>query len=374
MLPVRGDYYDGRIAARRRVQVTLDEGAGALLLTGACFDAAERWPLDRLRALPDHAQDRRLTLAVLAQAGDETKRGAARLRVTDSELIRRITALCPDLARQDLHEGARARIVKRGALALGALALMLFVILPRMADTLAGLIPPERERAFGRAVTAQIERALGATELGELHCTAPDGRHALDTLLSRLTGATGPDTAPQVTVLDHDMVNAFAAPGGQIVLMRGLLDAVDGPDAVAAVLAHEIGHVRRRDATRHALRAAGSAGLLSLVMGDFTGGALAVFLGERMLQASYTREAERQADRFALEMLTRAGIDSGGMADFFEHLTAREKGRPRLPGYLATHPASERRAARARRNAAEQDTTRPALSADQWRALRGICR
>ena len=260
---VGGTYFDGRSAGRHPVDVVLDEAAGELVLTGASLDAPQRWPLARLRAQGDHARRDALTLALHAPSNDESPRDTARLTLADSGMISRIRALCPDLDRSDLAGGTTRKLMLRGVAALAAVGLILFFILPRMADTLAMMIPVEREAAFGKAVTAQIERALGAAKLGELTCEGPEGRAALDAMIARLTEGQDLQYELDVKVLDHGMLNAFAAPGGQVVVMRGLLDKSGGPDAVAAVLAHEIGHVERRDATRHALRAAGSAGLLS---------------------------------------------------------------------------------------------------------------
>ncbi|MCZ0812296.1 MAG: M48 family metallopeptidase [Pseudomonadota bacterium] len=370
---VAGTYFDGQSAGRHPVEVTIDEAAGDLILSGASLDAPQRWPLARLRAQGDHARRDALTLSLHAPSDDESPRDPARLTLSDPRMITRIRARCPDLDRSDLHRGTTRKLLTRGVAALAAVALILFVILPRMADTLATLIPVEREAAFGKAVTAQIERALGAARLGDLTCEDPAGRAALDAMIARLTGGQDLQYELKVKVLDHDMLNAFAAPGGQVVVMRGLLEKSGGPDAVAAVLAHEIGHVERRDATRHALRAAGSAGLLSMLLGDVTGGTIAVFLGERLMQASYTREAEAEADAFALKMLNEAGIDSAAMAGFFDELAKDEGKGPQLPAYFATHPASADRASAARDNARAQGTTRPVLSKAQWTALKGIC-
>ena len=372
MAQAAGRYFDGRTAARHRVDVTLDRAAGVLVFSGESV-TEQRWPLAWLRALTDHARDYGLTVTLHGESGDESPRDAARLSFSEPGLIAELRALCPDLTRRDVHRGSWGRIGRRAAVAVAAIVLMLFVILPRMADTLAGIIPVEREIAFGRSVTAQMERALGGAILGDLRCDATGGRAALDTMLTRLTDGRDLQYEIDVLVFDHPMLNAFAAPGGQVVLMRGLLENASGPDAVAAVLAHEIGHVERRDATRHALRAAGSAGLLSMILGDFTGGTLAVILGERMLQASYTREAEREADLFALDMLGAAGVDSSGMATFFDDLTELENARPSLPVYLNTHPASADRAARARAHAEAQQETIPVLTDAEWQALLTIC-
>lgn len=373
MGPVTGSYFDGQHAGRHRVEVTLDEAEGELIVTGPSLSEPLHWPLSRLRALEDLARDDSLTLTLHAETKDEAPRDPARLTIREPAMSARIREICPDLKRRDVHRGTWRKLLTRSALAVAAVVLMLFVILPRMADTLATLIPVEREIAFGKSVVAQMERALGAADLGDLRCRGEAGQGALDRMVARLTEGQDLLYDLEVRVFDHEMVNAFAAPGGQVVVMRGLLEDVSGPDAAAAVLAHEIGHVEARDATRIALRAAGSAGLLSMVLGDFTGGTIAVVLGERMMQASYTREAEAAADEFGLAMLNAAEVDSSGMAEFFDYIGDLQDEAIQIPQYLSTHPASAGRAARARDNAETQDQTTPVLSKADWQALKGIC-
>ncbi|MBZ8117257.1 M48 family metallopeptidase [Roseovarius sp. LXJ103] len=373
MLPVKGRYFDGITSARHEVQVTVSADRRHLQIVGSSLPEPLSWPLPDLRALRDRARPGRLTVTLHAASDYAAPRDPARLTVTSAALSEELMTLCPELLKTDMRAGAWGRLIKRGALAVAAVVLMLFVILPRMADTLAGLIPVEREVTFGKSVVSQIERALGAERLGELRCEAPEGLAALDAMTARLTAGSDVSYGLEMQVFDHEMINAFAAPGGQIVIMRGLLENASGPDAVAAVLAHEIAHVERRDATRHALRAAGSAGILSMVLGDVTGGAAAVFLGERMLQASYTREAEAKADIFALDMLSRAGVSSAAMADFFDVLADMEGGMPALPAYFSSHPASAARAEAARNHAEGQGATSPVLTEAEWAALRAVC-
>lgn len=374
MLPVSGRYFDGQTAGRRDVRAMLSEDGRALLILGGGLSAPLEWPLEQLRALEGRARKRRLTLGLHdAQAtGDVLPLDPARLVLSDPEMIAALRARCANLTRRDLRQGVWGRLARRGALAAAAVGIMLFLILPRMADTLAGLIPVEREIAFGRAVVAQIEQALGAVNMGDLACDAPEGTAALAQMVQRLSQGADLRYRLEVKVLDHAMVNAFAAPGGQIIIMRGLLDDAVSADAVAAVLAHEIGHVESRDATRHALRAAGSAGMLSMVMGDVTGGAAAVFLGEMVLSASYTRKAEGAADIFALRLLNDAGVSSAGMAAFFTAL-AEGDDRGGLPDYLSSHPVSAERAEAAQSNASRQSGTEPVIPDDAWQDLRRIC-
>ncbi len=380
MLPVSARYYDGLSATRQGVRVMLSEDGRALTILGVPDVEAIDWPLEHLRALrgqgpkPGQTGQMTLTLHQPDNRTDAMPLDPARLVVRDTALIAALRERCPRLMRRDRRPGMWGRMVRRGAVATAAVIVMLFFILPRLADTLAGFIPVEREVAFGRAVVGQIEAALGAADLGALDCEAPAGRAALDAMTARLSDGAGLQYELEMKVLDHGMINAFAAPGGQIVIMRGLLDDAASADAAAAVLAHEIGHVEARDATRHALRAAGSAGLLSMVMGDLTGGAAAAFLGELILQASYTREAEATADRFALSLLNDAGVSSTGMAEFFDSLPDGEASDSHaLPSYFSTHPASTARAERAVTNAATQTNTRPVINDAEWQALQGIC-
>ncbi len=148
-------------------------------------------------------------------------------------------------------------------------------------------------------------------------CSTPDGDRALQRMLTRVESVSDVHLPLRVQVLDHKMINAFALPGGQIVLFRGLIDKADSPEEVAGVLAHEIGHVVNRDPTRIALRSAGSAGLLGLLLGDFTGATVTVALSEALLRSGYQREAEAAADDFANAALSAQGLPTKPFAGFF---------------------------------------------------------
>ena len=375
MLPTMGAYYDGEVSRRHHVNVALNQELQVLEIEGETIDAPLRWPFALLRAQNNHREeDNVLTLTLHEHRSDETQRSLSRLSITDAVLIENLQHSCPNLFKADVNSGTLKRVVTRASMAVAALLLMLFVILPSMANTLAALIPIEREIAFGKTVVSQMEMFLGADRIGDLRCTNTDGLRALDKMTTQLTENSDLEYDLEVSVFDSEMINAFAAPGGQIVIMRGLLETVSGPDAVAAVLAHEIGHVENRDATKNSLRAAGSAGLLAMVLGDIGGGSLLAVLADHTLQASYSREAEEDADIFAIEMLNKAEIGTNGMAAFFDQLTQLESTVAKyLPGYLWTHPTTDARANRARENARIYPMGTPVLSQSEWDALGSIC-
>jgi Zn-dependent protease with chaperone function len=375
-MSAKGRFFDGESGQRLDVDLAVDTAAQTLRLTHPDLPmGSQYWPLDAIRALADHARADQLVLSLRADASlDSALIVTARLTLDDPDMISILSRLCPNLRRRDTARGTARKVTIWVGSAAAALGLMIFVILPALANSLATLIPIEREVAYGKTVVNQMERLLGGMSAGALGCTNEAGRAALDTMTSRLTAAGDLKYDLNIAVFDHEMVNAFAAPGGQIVIMRGLIDSADSPDQVAAVLAHEIGHVEARDTTRNALRAAGSAGLLSLVIGDFAGGSAVLVVAEYTLSASYTREAEVQADQFALDMMAASGTDAAALGTFFDSLAGIESSMPDLPVYLSSHPETQDRADAARDFAQTQGRTAPILNDAEWAALQNICK
>lgn len=363
--PAEAVFFDGRSASRQVITVSATSDGRGIVLGGVSATPLI-WPLDRLRQI---GRGDRLTLALHEPGEDEGQRDAARLVLGQSALADWIEAHAPDLRRRDLARGSLGRIALRVGGAVLAFVLILLVLLPRISDQLALAMPIEREIAFGKSVERQMETMLDEAGTG-LRCANPDGLAALERLRQRLTRGQGLTYDLALTVFDHPMVNAFAAPGGRIVILRGFLDQAESAEEVAGVLAHEIGHVEARDPVRLAFRAAGSAGILSLVLGDATGGTLIAVLGNHMLSASYTREAEMAADAFAHDLLARAGIGTAGLADFFERLATEGL---EIPDYLSTHPASRGRADAARAAGKATVPGVPVLTDAEWQALRRIC-
>nr|WP_316640293.1 M48 family metallopeptidase [uncultured Roseateles sp.] len=138
--------------------------------------------------------------------------------------------------------------------------------------------------------------------------------------------------------------NAFALPGGEIVLTDALVELLDdSPDALQGVLAHELGHVQHRHGLRMALQAGLVGALAGLVVGDFS--ALLAGLPALLAQQAYSRDFEREADSYAHQMLRRAGLSPRVMLEFFERLAAPEARHSGLPSLLSSHPATPERIA-----------------------------
>jgi beta-barrel assembly-enhancing protease len=336
--------------ANENLQIGLDDG-------NTLF-----WPVRNIRLVPDSAGKNGYMLRV-------TSEPLARLFVTDRSLI----ASLPRAHRAAPPKG-RGKLLIWALAALAAVAIQITVLIPLLADRLAVFIPPAGERALGEATFEQIRNALDETGMAPLPlCESPRGSAALAQMTQALAGDDGAAENLQVFVLDHEMINAFALPGGFVVLFRGLIDQAETPDEVAAVLAHEIGHVASRDPTRHALRSAGSIGVLGLLFGDFAGGAAVLFLTERLISAQYSQQAETDADAFGYTRLEAANVSPAAMGDMFDRLRDKYGEGNRLLNHFLSHPSLSDRITSAR-NAA--DATRdyaPILTADAWADLQAIC-
>ena len=359
------DLADGRSAALARVSVRVDATAGTLVVTGPNGEALN-WPLSSLRTVPDQANDAQLVLTT-------TDRALARLTVSDPGLIQTIRARASLLKEKPPVRG-RARVFGWAGAAVASVFLIVFVLVPVMADQLARVLPPKGEEALGTATLEQIQSALSEEFVPLDFCTAPRGMAAMDRMLDTIGGNDLDLPYPiTVSVLDHSMVNAFALPGGQVVFFRGMLDTAENPDEIAAVLAHEIGHVAARDPTRIALRSAGSLGVLGLLFGDFAGGAVVLFLVEQMIQADYSREAEAAADAYGITLLQDADVDPGALGDLFQKLLDEFGDATGIAAHFMSHPALGDRIENARAAGAGLARTRQVISDDDWTALRAIC-
>ncbi|MFW5829818.1 MAG: M48 family metallopeptidase [Planctomycetota bacterium] len=155
-------------------------------------------------------------------------------------------------------------------------------------------------------------------------------------------------------LVDADVINAFALPGGTMVLYAGLAAKAPDPEAVAAVLAHEMAHVHHRHGLHRIARAAGITTAVALVFGDVSGVmALAVEILSVGSINAYSRDQEREADATGQRLLAAAGHDPMAMVTLLEVL-ARPEGDATVaaPGWMSTHPDTAERIASARQRAA----------------------
>jgi predicted Zn-dependent protease len=242
--------------------------------------------------------------------------------------------------------------VKLISLAVGALCFLLltgyavWLSVPLMLSGVVRLVPVALEDKLGRAIVSGMARP-GST------CDDPATKALIEKVSARLTDAM-PVTPYRfnIQVVRNPEVNALAAPGGHIVIFSGLIDRMDTPEQLAAVLAHEMQHVIQRHSMKGIVRAVGLQAALSLILGDI---GLFGDLAGNLTVLHFMRSDEQSADDEALNTLVRAGIAPEQMQRAFENLAKASPGRSDLGGlkYLSTHPPLEERIERVRSRASE---------------------
>lgn len=353
----QGRFGDGRSADASTVDVRLTETG--LEITRAAPGDTVFWPYGGLTSsapLGPHAIDALVGYRYMPDAS---------LFVAEGAFARRLRELAP-------HLSTRAtRWRHAGPWLLVASAIVMFAGLA----WLSGLSPA---RSIARLIPDGTRSALGAQVVGSMTagrkvCSEGGGRVALDRLVTRLSEAARGRGPFKVIVVDWGLVNAFAAPGERIVLTRGLIEKAAGPDEIAGVLAHEMGHGLELHPEAGIVRALGLTAATELLLGG-SGGTIAN-VGVMLAQLSYTRDAEREADAHAIRILREGAISAQGLADFFARID-REESRGKAPGggtfdVLRTHPQSAERARLVASQPRYEAT--PALAASDWSALRSIC-
>jgi Zn-dependent protease with chaperone function len=244
-------------------------------------------------------------------------------------------------------------------LLLPLLALGVFwVNADRVSQWVVEQISLEQEKKLGELAFEQMRPKLKLIERG----SAPD---VVELIGVRLTGGSQ-KYHYRFHVAEDPQVNAFALPGGHVVVFTGLLRSAQSADEVAGVLAHEASHIRLRHALRNMIHALGWRAVLGVALGDYSGGIwgdMARELGE----LSYSRDLEREADLEGLVLLRRAGLPPEGMASFYERLAKLEKAPPPL---LSSHPAGMERLAALREAIESQGRYTSQSMAVDWAGVR----
>ncbi len=233
----------------------------------------------------------------------------------------------------------------------------------QQAETASREMTPQEEYYLGRAVAAEI---LGRYTLY--------GNERKTRYLNEIGNviALSSDTpitygGYHIAILDTDEVNAFACPGGTIFVTRGMVARAQNEDEVAAVLAHEVGHVNHRDGVNSIQKARWvqvlttmGAATATVLSGKDLGKLTDLFAGSvndvvrTIVVNGYGRDQELAADQSALLFLHRAGYDPGALTAYLGRL-AKEQSGGASKGFFSTHPGMDQRLDEARNYLAQQN-------------------
>jgi Zn-dependent protease with chaperone function len=322
------EYFDGITSAARAVEVSLE--AGEARVDGG--DVALRFPRDalvvhpRLGSLPVRIGLPDGGLLVTQAAGAWESLGAPRA----ATLAHRLES--------------NLRFVALGFVALIAFGVFAYMVgIPRLAEIGAHRMPRAMEKQIAVEAMAVLDR----------HVFKPSGleaprREAIQQAFDSL--ASGSASKPRLEFRGGGAfgANAFALPGGVVILTDELVELFKDDDPIAAVLAHELGHHEHRHGMRHLLQDSISALLAAAVLGDASGvGGLVATLPTTLLHTSYSRAFEREADGYAYALLRGSGRAPRLLGEALRALTEAHKGADVDLGYLSTHPPTEERIAAA---------------------------
>lgn len=348
----RASFSDGRTATAVPARARLERDA--LIVADERGTTLETWPLAEVKLIDRIGREGAARFTRLPE-------WRARLTVYEPALVEALIARRPDLAR-----GGRSFARGSALFALGTAVVLALAVagLPYATPLLAHLVPASLERRLGEATLAEIARTMRGRYQGGL-CIGSNGAAALDRLAQRLASATGGTPAADLLVIDAEVENAFALPGGKVVILRGLIERMLSPDELSGVLAHELAHLALDHPTQSLVEAVGLDALISLMAGGGAAGTLGD-AGRLLIRLAHSRGQEAEADRMALATLQAAGLRADGTVRLFERWARHEGG----PTFLGTHPASpERKALFAAAGAGGASALDPA----EWRAVREIC-
>lgn len=357
-------FFDGQSSQPHHVFV-LFKGKMVILLSED-GQVLARWSVGSLFLLPKDVPDQPLALSC-----DQME--LSRLIDLDGRLEAAVQPLqLPHSAAADRRTGSMGwkKLVLVGCGAAFSLLAAFFWGVPLLAEVIARNLPTAWERELGDLVSEQIGTvfALNRDDKRPVLCETNKGKAALDAIMAEFQETLPAALPVRLEVWDLPIVNALALPGGRIILFRGMIQTAGNVDALAFVLAHEYAHLVRRHPTEIAIQVAGGAAIISMVVGDVGGGIALGGAAEYLARTGFTRQAEAEADHYALYLMQAGGWNTGPAADLFEKLAANGPNDSKW-SWLSTHPALLERAGKLREQAKPNTKDRTRL----WHAIRDIC-
>ncbi len=194
---------------------------------------------------------------------------------------------------------------------------------------------------------------------------------ALDSIVDRICSKNNinRETIKVHLIIKND-INAFAMPGGHLVVYSGLIKAADNPDELAGVMAHEISHIELDHVMKKLIKEVGLSVLISMTSGN--GGGEAIKQVSKILSSSaFDRKLEKEADISAVEYMINAKINPEPLAEFLYKLAENKEAESTYEGWLSTHPDSKKRAEYILEYSKNKlKNPQPSLSESSWKLLK----
>jgi beta-barrel assembly-enhancing protease len=197
----------------------------------------------------------------------------------------------------------------------------------RVLDFITAQVSLETEKKLGDSILQSLKSSGGLISEG----AAVD---AVASIGKKLT--SGSRYQYRWFIIKDSSINAFAAPGGIVVVNSGLLKKADSANELAGVLAHEVQHVEQRHALKNMLNSAGVAAVALVVLGDAS--TVLMVMAHQVSTQFFSRQVEAEADEKGLALLAKKQMQREGMPSFFKKIAAEYKDAEKMPAWLSSHP------------------------------------
>jgi hypothetical protein len=262
-------------------------------------------------------------------------KGAGELQVEGNDAAKFINELQAEQAKAWHKKSSGKEWIRNGALLLGILGLLVLLyllIVPWLSEKLASKVSVKTEQQLGDAAYD----AMGLAALED-----KDASLVLNDFFSAMDVPSAYDI--RITVVKDNVVNAFALPGGRIVVYSELLKQIDSYPELAALLSHEFTHVNNKHSTKSIFRRLGSKVFIGLLFGRFgTVTSVLINHADDLKSLKYSRKLEKEADMDGLEILLQRKIDPQGFTALFQHLKSAAPSNS-MPEFLGSHPDVDKR-------------------------------
>lgn len=222
------------------------------------------------------------------------------------------------------------------ALILGSI-LSLYIFRGKIVEHVASLLTPEKEQELA---SSMLESAIAGKKIIKDTIIKQELAQITDPLVDAVDDKR---FRFSFTIVEDPTLNAYALPGGAVVIHSGLIEKAHSPEELAGVLAHEISHVTRRHHIRGIISKMGMFMIVRGFLGDITGvSSELATAGATLGSLKYSRDYEREADNSGWDLLIKAHIDPLGMIAFFETMK-KETGGAEVSYFISTHPGTTER-------------------------------
>lgn len=184
-----------------------------------------------------------------------------------------------------------------------------------------------------------------------------------------LAGGLNPDSV-YIHLIRSEDVNAFALPGGHIMLHNSLFEFAKDPGEVAGVLGHELGHLKLGHIEKKLAKEVGMSILFTIAGGE-GGQEILKQIVKQISSTSFDRDYEREADEFAVKVMAESGLNPERLSDFMFRIGSKQN-MPKELVFISTHPDSKERAATIIKNAKKYEITPKPVLTMSWEEVQKI--